>query len=131
MTTPGGGKRCAADIRFPRRLWNRPALPRIDYRIGTFADIRQRLFRELDLAPELAEWTHREADDPGIALLDKAGKLRSIHAVSAQGPAVVVMDSKGKPRATMAYANKTDAAGIELSDADGKTIWSAPSTAEK
>lgn len=70
-------------------------------------------------------------DDPGIALLDKAGKLRSVHAVSAQGPAVVVMDSKGKPRATMAYSNKTDAAGIELSDADGKTIWSVPSAAEK
>ena len=78
MTTPGGGKRCAADIRFPRRLWNRPALPRIDYRIGTFADIRQRLFRELDLAPELAEWTHREADDPGIALLEGAAILGDI-----------------------------------------------------
>ncbi len=67
-------------------------------------------------------------DDPGIALLDKAGKLRTVYAVSGQGPAIVVMDAKGKPRATMAYSNKTDAAGIELSDADGETIWSVPST---
>ena len=67
-------------------------------------------------------------DDPGIALLDAAGKMRSVYAVSAQGPAVVMMDSKGKARATMAYSNKTDVAGIELSGADGKTIWSVPST---
>ena len=78
MTIPGGGRRCAATIRFPQPLSNRPALPRIDYRIGSYADIRQRLMRDLDLVPELADWSHREADDPGIALLEGAAILGDI-----------------------------------------------------
>jgi hypothetical protein len=63
---------------FPMRPDNRPSLPRIDYRIGTYSDIRADLIRRLNATPELAGWTHREPDDPGIALLEVGAVLGDI-----------------------------------------------------
>jgi len=63
---------------FPRRANNRPGLPRIAYRIGRYADFVEAMKRGIDAAPELAAWTHREADDPGIALLEGAAILGDI-----------------------------------------------------
>ena len=63
---------------FPARPDNRPSLPRIGYRIGTYSDIRADLIRRLNATPELAHWTHREPDDPGIALLEVAAVLGDI-----------------------------------------------------
>ncbi len=69
---------CVAPDLFPRRPNNRPALPRIGYRIGAYADFRQHLLRQLNLDPVLQPWTHRTPDDPGIALLESASILGDI-----------------------------------------------------
>ncbi|OPY51006.1 MAG: hypothetical protein A4E49_02506 [Methanosaeta sp. PtaU1.Bin112] len=69
---------CTALKSFPKRPENRPGLSHIDYRIGTYADIREALLRQLNLDPVLINWTHREADDPGIALLEGASILGDI-----------------------------------------------------
>lgn len=63
---------------FPRRPNNRPGLPRIAYRIGRYADFVEAMTRAINVAPELAGWTHRDADDPGIALLEGAAILGDI-----------------------------------------------------
>jgi len=63
---------------FPRRPSNRPGLPRIAYRIGRYADFVETMTRGIDAAPELADWTHRNADDPGIALIEGAAILGDI-----------------------------------------------------
>ena len=63
---------------FPRRAVNRPGLPHIGYRIGRYADFVEAMVRGIDAAPELATWTHREADDPGIAILQGAAILGDI-----------------------------------------------------
>ncbi|MEQ9498476.1 MAG: hypothetical protein RIT81_16495 [Deltaproteobacteria bacterium] len=55
---------------FPKPLENRPGLDTVDYRRGTYDEIRAWLFARLDEVPELAGWTYRGADDPGIALLE-------------------------------------------------------------
>ena len=36
---------CADDLAFPKRPANRPALDRIDYRIGAYADFRAAMLR--------------------------------------------------------------------------------------
>lgn len=91
---------CTRPLRFPRRpghnvadgasdcfccspnehvsIDNRPSLSHFNYRIGTYATIREWLIRKLDLTPSLQSWTHREADDPGIALLEGAAILGDI-----------------------------------------------------
>ena len=69
---------CAEPLRFPRILDNRPGLSHIKYRIGTYSDIRDALLRNLDKTPGLSQWTHRGADDPGIALLEGAATLGDI-----------------------------------------------------
>ena len=69
---------CLEPLRFPRQIQNRPALSHIDYRLGTYADIREALLRNLDKTPSLSHWTHRGADDPGIALLEGASILGDI-----------------------------------------------------
>jgi hypothetical protein len=69
---------CLEALRFPRQPNNRPGLSHIDYRIGTYSDIREALLRNLDKTPGLSEWTHRGADDPGIALLEGASILGDI-----------------------------------------------------
>ena len=72
---------CIERLLFPKPLdetVNRPGLSRIDYRIGTYADIREALLQKLSSHPGLTAWTHREADDPGIALLEGAAILGDI-----------------------------------------------------
>lgn len=63
---------------FPKTLYNRPGLSRIAYRIGAYAEFRDALLRRLNLDPVLKDWTHREPDDPGIALLEGAAILGDI-----------------------------------------------------
>ena len=72
------GELCTRPLVFPARPDNRPALPRIGYRIGSYSDFREHLMRRLDATPALAHWTHREPDDPGIALLECAAVLGDI-----------------------------------------------------
>lgn len=72
------GERCIRPLVFPSRPDNRPALPRIGYRVGSYSDLREHLMRRLDATPELLHWTHREPDDPGIALLECAAVLGDI-----------------------------------------------------
>ena len=72
------GELCARPLTFPARPDNRPAVSRIGYRIGTYSDFREHLMRRLDATPALAHWTHREPDDPGIALLECAAVLGDI-----------------------------------------------------
>lgn len=69
---------CVEPLRFPKTLQNRPGLAHVDYRIGTYADILDALLRNLDKTPGLSQWTHRGADDPGIALLEGASILGDI-----------------------------------------------------
>lgn len=57
---------------------NRPALPRFNYRIGTYANIREFLLHRINHAPNLRGWTHRGVDDPAIALLEGAAILGDI-----------------------------------------------------
>ncbi len=61
---------CPAPPLFPKLIFNRPALARIDYRIGNYADVRAHLLDQLNKQTVLSNWTHRGADDPGIALLE-------------------------------------------------------------
>lgn len=63
---------------FPRPIRNRPGLPRIAYRIGRYDDFVEVMTRRIDAAPELAAWTHRDPDDPGIALLQGAAIVGDI-----------------------------------------------------
>jgi hypothetical protein len=69
---------CVEPIRFPQRPWNRPSLPHIGYRVGTYSDIRAALLRRLDVDPNLLALTYRGADDPAIALLDGAAIVGDI-----------------------------------------------------
>jgi hypothetical protein len=61
---------CTPPEVFPRIIANRPGLPHIDFRIGRYTDFRQALFNALDRNQLLLPWTHRQPDDPGIALLE-------------------------------------------------------------
>jgi hypothetical protein len=63
---------------FPQRPVNRPGLPRIAFRIGRYADFVEVMKRGIDAAPELAGWTHRLPDDPGIALIEGAAIVSDI-----------------------------------------------------
>ncbi len=69
---------CVKPPRFPGDIQNRPGLAHIDYRIGTYADFRQALIHRLNQDPVLARWTHRQSDDPGIALLEGTAILGDI-----------------------------------------------------
>ncbi len=69
---------CANAQTFPAPINNRPSLPRIQYRIGRYSDFRQYMLGQLDIAPLLLPWTHRQPDDPGIALLEGAVILADI-----------------------------------------------------
>lgn len=57
---------------------NRAGLSHINYRIGTYASIREFLLHNLNQTANLQAWTHRGADDPGIALLEGAAILGDI-----------------------------------------------------
>lgn len=69
---------CIEPLLFPKEVKNRSGLDRISYRIGTYSDFREFMLRKLDREAILAAWTHREADDPGIALLESAAILGDI-----------------------------------------------------
>ncbi|MCM6776629.1 putative baseplate assembly protein [Nocardia sp. CDC159] len=56
--------------RTPAGSYNRPGLPALSYRVGTYGSFRETLLARLATRPELARLTTREADDPAIALLD-------------------------------------------------------------
>jgi hypothetical protein len=63
---------------FPVRPDNRPALRHIGYRLGAYPDVLDAMVRELNASPALSKWTHRSADDPGIALLESASVVADI-----------------------------------------------------
>jgi hypothetical protein len=63
---------------FPKRPANRPSLDHIEYRIGAYAEFRAEMLRRLNLQSVLLNWTHREADDPGIALIEGAAIVGDI-----------------------------------------------------
>ena len=66
------------DFVFPVRPVNRPALPRIAYRVGEYPDFVEAFLRGIDASVELSAWTHRVADDPGIALLEGAALVGDV-----------------------------------------------------
>jgi len=57
---------------------NRPGLPRIRYRIGSYIDFRDFMLEALNNNEILSSWTHREPDDPGIALIEGASVVLDI-----------------------------------------------------
>jgi hypothetical protein len=63
---------CQPTPDFPRRIDNRPGLNRIGYRIGSYAELYEAILRCINQEPALAGWTHRQPDDPAIALLEGA-----------------------------------------------------------
>jgi hypothetical protein len=69
---------CVIPVNFPVVIDNRPSLPRIQYRIGRYSDFRAQMLSLLDRSPLLKGWTHRQPDDPGIALLEGAAILGDI-----------------------------------------------------
>jgi hypothetical protein len=73
MSTP-----CIAAAAFPAAIVNRPSLSRIHYRIGQYSDFRAAMLSALDRTVILQSWTHRQPDDPGIALLEGAAILCDI-----------------------------------------------------
>ena len=69
---------CVEPFEFPKKIDNRAGLSHIDYRIGTYANFLEAMFRELNKNELLENWTHREPDDPGIALLEGVAVLGDI-----------------------------------------------------
>jgi hypothetical protein len=69
---------CGLPPPFPKPIDNRPGLAAIAYRIGTYADFRDYMLRALDREDVLRRWTHRGADDPGIALLESGAVVADI-----------------------------------------------------
>lgn len=69
---------CERPVGFPAAIFNRPALPRIAYRIGAYPEMRAHMLSQIDQAPALAAWTHRGPDDPGIALVESAAIVGDI-----------------------------------------------------
>ncbi|HEX3141526.1 MAG TPA: hypothetical protein VHQ87_15835, partial [Rhizobacter sp.] len=69
---------CRQALAFPKLIFNRPGLAHIDYRIGSYADLREHMLLRLDESEALTEWTHRLADDPGIALIEAAAEVGDI-----------------------------------------------------
>ena len=54
----------------PEEITNRPGLSMIRYRLGTYASFREAMIEVIARSPRLREWTVRDDDDYGIALLD-------------------------------------------------------------
>ena len=69
---------CIAPLAFPAAIFNRPSLNRIQYRIGQYSDFRSAMLSALDKSALLEGWTHRQPDDPGIALIEGAAILCDI-----------------------------------------------------
>ncbi|MFJ9154255.1 putative baseplate assembly protein [Streptomyces sp. NPDC102270] len=69
--TPTGGQ--GPGGRGPARVWNRPGLPALSYRVGSHQEFLDAMLARLSPAGDrtpLAALTTREPDDPSIALLD-------------------------------------------------------------
>ena len=69
---------CQDEQTFLKTIFNRAGLDTIDYRIGQYTNFKKLLFNKLNHDQTLAGWTHREADDPGIALLEGASILGDV-----------------------------------------------------
>lgn len=69
---------CKTPPPFPKRIFNRPGLERIDHRIGGYTEMRAHMFALIDADPRLSAWTHRFADDPGIALVESSAIVGDI-----------------------------------------------------
>ncbi len=69
---------CQSDAPLLKTIFNRPGLDKIDYRLGQYSAFRAQLMKSLNHDPVLAGWTHRDPDDPGIALLEGASILGDI-----------------------------------------------------
>lgn len=69
---------CEKPAAFPLPVWNRPGLSDLRYRVGTYPSLREFLLDQLDRDPDLQGWTHRGADDPGIALLEGAALVGDV-----------------------------------------------------
>lgn len=62
----------------PGEINNRFGLPAIAYRVGTYASFRQAMIEDIAQSPELADWTVRQSDDYGIALMEMWAYLADI-----------------------------------------------------
>ena len=62
----------------PAKIFNRPALTSIDYRIGTFGSFRRAMIDTIASKQALADWTARDETDYGIALIDMWAYLGDI-----------------------------------------------------
>lgn len=69
---------CEQPAIFPVTIHNRPGLDRIAYRIGDYARYRRVMLSALNQSSVLRAWTHRGADDPGIALLEGAAEVAEV-----------------------------------------------------
>lgn len=70
--------KCETPPQFPDLPYNRPGLSTISYRIGTYPSMRAHILALIDADPSLAAWTHRQADEPGIALVESAAIVGDI-----------------------------------------------------
>ncbi|MFC5148218.1 putative baseplate assembly protein [Streptomyces aureoversilis] len=66
------GCRAATGPAGPARIWNRPGLPELSCRAGTHGQFLDAMLARLPSEDrrQLARLTHRETDDPSVALLD-------------------------------------------------------------
>jgi uncharacterized phage protein gp47/JayE len=62
----------------PEAIHNRPGLEEIDYRVGTYATFRRAMIESIADNSELRDWTTRESEDFGIALLEMWAYLADI-----------------------------------------------------
>jgi len=69
---------CGTTPVFPRDIFNRPGLSPINYRIGAYSRMREHMRDLLNKSPLLSRWTHRGADDPGIAILEGAAMVGDV-----------------------------------------------------
>jgi hypothetical protein len=69
---------CSQEYEFPKKIYNRPKLDHVQYRIGKYSEFRKYLMRELYKSEALKRWTHLSGDDPAFALLEGACMLCDI-----------------------------------------------------
>jgi len=69
---------CNQEYALPIKIYNRPGLDRIRYRIGKYSQFRQYIMEKLDKSEALNGWTHRSSEDPALALLEGACVLGDI-----------------------------------------------------
>ena len=62
----------------PEKINNRPGLPELSCRVGTYASFRQAMIEAIAQSPELRDWTARQSGDYGIALIEMWAYLADI-----------------------------------------------------